>query len=235
MGKWFKCSSCFYDIFFIYTIIVNKELNVFVHLILCKKSCFSDCYPPLILECVAGMFVVSKVSENMWCKLFSSLRKNDDENYYYYYNHEEDDNNGGNSDDADDDNDDDNELWLLLLDCPIYHTPDRSASEKHNKKKQKNEKSLNKSPRAAWPSMVCPGPVWHVLFWFVVLHLPVSTLTLTVFFFPFSLICCRWFCLEQMFGIFSLNRGALLVQPVGHSFFYPIIVKSEQYWGILMV
>ena len=85
MGKWIKCSSCFYDIFFIYTIIVNKELNVFVHLILCKKSCFSDCYPPLILECVAGMFVVSKVSENMWCKLFYSLRKklNDDENYYY--------------------------------------------------------------------------------------------------------------------------------------------------------
>ncbi len=87
------------------------------------------------------MFVVSKVSENMWCKLFSSLRKNDDENYYYYYyyyNHDEDHDDGGNGDD-DDDNDDDNELWLLLLDCPIYHTPDRSASEKHNKnKKTKN-------------------------------------------------------------------------------------------------
>ena len=40
-------------------------------------------------------------------------------------------------DDADDDNDDDDdELWLLLLDCPIYHTPDRSASEKHNKNKK---------------------------------------------------------------------------------------------------
>lgn len=46
--------------------------------------------------------------------------------------HEEDDNNGGDSDD-----DDDDELWLLLLDCPIYNTPDRSASEKHNKNKTK--------------------------------------------------------------------------------------------------
>lgn len=37
-----------------YTIIVNKELNVFVHLLLCKS--FSDCYPTLIpsllLECL---------------------------------------------------------------------------------------------------------------------------------------------------------------------------------------
>ena len=79
-----KCSSCFYD-FFIYTIIVNKELNVFVHLILCKQSCFSDCYPPLILECVAGMFVLS--GKKVLCKLFSSLRTtlNDNEMYHYYH------------------------------------------------------------------------------------------------------------------------------------------------------
>uniref|UniRef100_A0A0E9QC50 Uncharacterized protein n=1 Tax=Anguilla anguilla TaxID=7936 RepID=A0A0E9QC50_ANGAN len=37
--------------FFIYTIIVNKELNVFVHLILCKKVMLSDCYPPYPRVC----------------------------------------------------------------------------------------------------------------------------------------------------------------------------------------
>lgn len=174
MGKWFKCSSCFYDIFFIYTIIVNKELNVFVHLILCKKSCFSDCYPPLILECVAGMFVVSKVSKNMWCKLFYSLRKklNDDENYYYYY--------------------DTMKrmgtmvvtammmmmLIMMMMNCDsccltvplttlLTGAQVKNDTKKEIKKiiikqnKKKNEKSLNKSPRAAWPSIVCLGPVWH--------------------------------------------------------------------------
>lgn len=80
-----KCSSCFYDIFLSITIIVNnKELNVFVHLILCKNvMLFSDCHPwkpPRV--CCRNVCGLPK-SRNVWCKVFSSLERV--KGYYYYY------------------------------------------------------------------------------------------------------------------------------------------------------
>ena len=66
--------------------------------------------------------------------------------------------NGGDGDDDDADDDDHDELWLLLLDCPIYSTPDRSASEKHNKNQKKWKIHLINLPEQHDPVWCVPAP-----------------------------------------------------------------------------
>lgn len=86
-------------------------------------------------------------------------------------------------------------LMMMIINCdsccltvPLITLLDKSASgkKKTQQKHKKNEKSLNKSRRAAWPSMVCPGPVSHVLVWFDAL---LQDLRFIAFVLVFSILC----------------------------------------------